>query len=75
MKVLVVGNGGREHAIIKSLLKSKEIEKIYALSGNGGIASDATIVNIDVKDVVKVADWAKENLIKMEEKERASENS
>ena len=61
MKVLVVGNGGREHAIIKSLLKSKEIEKIYALSGNGGIASDATIVNIDVKDVEKVADWAKEN--------------
>ncbi len=63
MKVLVVGNGGREHAIIKSLLKSKEIDKIYALSGNGGIASDATIVNIDVKDVVKIADWAKENAI------------
>lgn len=61
MKVLVVGNGGREHAIIKSLLKSDKIDKIYALSGNGGIASDATIVNIDVKDVIKVADWAKEN--------------
>ena len=63
MKVLVVGNGGREHAIIKSLLKSKEIEKIYALSGNGGIASDATIVDINVKDVEKVASWAKENAI------------
>ncbi len=63
MKVLVVGNGGREHAIIKSLLKSKEIEKIYALSGNGGIASDATIVDINVKDVEKVALWAKENAI------------
>ena len=63
MKVLVVGNGGREHAIIKSLKKSDKIDEIIAIAGNGGIASDATIVNINVKDVEKIADWAKENQI------------
>ncbi|MBE5737838.1 MAG: phosphoribosylamine--glycine ligase [Clostridiales bacterium] len=63
MKVLVVGNGGREHAIIKSLKKSDKIDEIIAIAGNGGIASDATIVNINVKDVEKIADWAKENEI------------
>jgi len=59
----VVGNGGREHAIIKSLKKSDKIDEIIAIAGNGGIASDATIVNINVKDVEKIADWAKENEI------------
>ena len=41
MQILVVGGGGREHAIIKSLKKNEEITKIYALPGNGGIAMDA----------------------------------
>ena len=63
MKVLVVGNGGREHAIIKSLKKSNKIDEIIAIAGNGGIASDATIVDINVKEVEKVADWAKNNNI------------
>ena len=63
MKVLVVGNGGREHAIIQSLKKSKKIKELYAIAGNGGIAYDATTVDIDVKDIVKVADWAVENKI------------
>lgn len=63
MKVLVVGNGGREHAIIKSLKKSDKIDQIIAIAGNGGIASDATIVNMNVKDVEKIAVWAKENQI------------
>ena len=63
MKVLVVGNGGREHAIIQSLKKSKEIDIIYAIAGNGGIANDAITVDMNVKDVEKVATWAKENAI------------
>ncbi len=63
MKVLVIGNGGREHAIIKSIKKSKKVDEIYAIAGNGGIAEDAITVNIDVKDVVKVSEWAKENAI------------
>ncbi len=63
MKVLVVGNGGREHAIIKSLKKSDKIDEIIAIAGNGGIASDAKTVNMNVKDVEKIATWAKENQI------------
>ena len=46
MKVMVVGSGGREHAIIKALKKSRDVEEIFALPGNGGMAADATCVNI-----------------------------
>ncbi len=63
MKVLVVGNGGREHAIIKSIKKNKSVEQIFAIAGNGGIAEDATTVNVNVKDVEKIADWAVSNKI------------
>ncbi len=63
MKVLVVGNGGREHAIIKSLKKSKKISEIIAIAGNGGIAYDAKTVDINVKDVEKVTAYAVENNI------------
>lgn len=61
MKVLVIGNGGREHAIIKSIKKNKNVTDIYAIAGNGGIAEDAVTVNMDVKDVEAVADWAARN--------------
>ena len=63
MRVLVVGNGGREHAIIQSLKKSKKIKEIFAIAGNGGIANDAITVDMDVKAVDKVAEWAVENKI------------
>lgn len=63
MKILVVGNGGREHAVIKSIKKNKSVEKIYALKGNGGIAADAECVNIDGKDIKAVADFAVKNNI------------
>ena len=61
--VMVVGGGGREHAIIKSLLKSDEIKKIYALPGNGGIAADAECVAIGAKDIDGIVRFAKENAI------------
>ena len=63
MKVMVVGGGGREHAIIKSLKKNPSIEVIYALPGNGGIAMDATCVPIGAKELDKVVDFAVENAI------------
>lgn len=63
MRVLVVGNGGREHAIIQSLKKSKKIKEIFAIAGNGGIANDAITIDMDVKAVDKVAEWAVENKI------------
>ncbi len=61
--VMVVGGGGREHAIIKSLKKSEEIKKIYALPGNGGIAADAECVNIGAKDIDAIVKFACENAI------------
>ena len=51
MKVLVVGGGGREHAIIKALKKNREVTEIFALPGNGGIAADAVCVPIGAKDL------------------------
>ena len=63
MKIMVVGGGGREHAIIKSLKKNKSITEIFALPGNGGIAKDATCINIGAKDIEGIAKFAKENSI------------
>ena len=61
MKVLVVGGGGREHAIIKSVKKNDEVEVIYALPGNGGIANDAICVDIGAKDIESIVKFAKDN--------------
>ena len=63
MKIIVVGGGGREHAIIKKLKENKSIEKIYALPGNGGMASDAECVNIGAKDIPAIVEFAKVNKI------------
>ena len=63
MKIMVVGGGGREHAIIKALKKSKRVNTIYALPGNGGIAADAQCVNIGATDIPKIVEFAKENKI------------
>jgi len=63
MKVMVIGGGGREHAIIRSLKKNPEITELYALPGNGGIAADAVCVNIGAKDLEGQVAFAKENAI------------
>ncbi len=61
MKVLVVGGGGREHAIIKSILKNPRIDMIYALPGNGGIARDVVTVSIAATDISGIVNFAKDN--------------
>lgn len=58
MKVMVVGGGGREHAIIKKLKENKSITEIFALPGNGGMANDATCVPIGAKDTEKIVEFA-----------------
>ena len=63
MKLLVVGGGGREHAIIKKLKENKTIETIYALPGNGGIAADAVCVGIGATDIPGIVNFARENHI------------
>ena len=63
MKLLVVGGGGREHAIIKSLKKNPQVTEIFALPGNGGIAADATCVPIGATDIEKITAFAVENAI------------
>ena len=63
MKVMVIGGGGREHAIIHSLKKSSKIEKIFALPGNGGIAAEAECVAIGATDKEKIVEFAVENKI------------
>lgn len=63
MKIMVVGGGGREHAIIKKINENKDVEKIYALPGNGGMAKDAELVNIGATDIEKAVLFAVENKI------------
>ena len=63
MQIMVVGGGGREHTIIKKLKENKNIDKIYAVPGNGGMINDAVCVPIGAKDVESVVKFAKENKI------------
>ncbi len=59
MKLMIIGGGGREHAIIKKLKENPEITEIFALPGNGGIAADATCVSVKATDIKGICDFAK----------------
>ncbi len=63
MKLLVVGGGGREHAIIKSLKKNPEVKEIFALPGNGGIVADAVCVPIGATEIDKIVAFAQEQKV------------
>ena len=61
MKVLVVGSGGREHAIVHALAESPKVDALFCAPGNGGIAAEAACVDIKATDVEAMVAWAKEN--------------
>ncbi|MBQ7566768.1 MAG: phosphoribosylamine--glycine ligase [Oscillospiraceae bacterium] len=61
MKVLVVGSGGREHAVIKKLKENPRVSQIFAAPGNGGIAEDAVTVDIAATDIGAMVDFAVKN--------------
>ena len=63
MNILMIGSGGREHALVKKLIKSPKCTKLYCAPGNGGISRDAEIVNIGVMDKNNLVKFAKENAI------------
>ncbi len=63
MKILVVGGGGREHAIVRKLLESPKVEKLYCAPGNGGISCDAECIGIKAMDIDGVVAFAQENKI------------
>lgn len=65
MKVLVIGSGGREHAIVDALSRSKKVEKIYCAPGNAGIAAQAECVPVKDTDVPALLDFAKKESINL----------
>ena len=63
MNILLIGSGGREHALAWKLAKSKKIDKIYVAPGNGGTAKENKCINIDITDIEELIKFAKENNI------------
>ena len=63
MDVLMIGGGGREHALIRKINESKRLGKLYCAPGNGGISRDAQCIDINVMDKEKMVAFAKENKI------------
>ena len=61
MKVLVVGSGGREHAMAWKLAQSPKVQQVYVAPGNGGTAKDKNLVNVPITDLVLLRQWAQDN--------------
>ena len=61
MKILLIGSGGREHAILKKLRENKSVEIVYALPGNGGMEGEAVCVPIGAKDIPAMVDFVKDH--------------
>ena len=60
MKVLVIGSGGREHAIVRKLAESPEVDEIICAPGNGGISSQAVCVNVKATDIENMKKLARD---------------
>lgn len=61
MKVLVVGSGGREHAMAWKLAQSSKVQQVYVAPGNGGTAKDKNLINVPVTDLTELRQWALDN--------------
>ena len=61
MKVLVVGSGGREHAMAWKLAQSPKVQQVYVAPGNGGTAKDKNLVNVPITDLTVLRQWAIDN--------------
>ena len=58
MKILVVGGGGREHALAWKLAQSPKVQQVYVAPGNGGTALDTDLINVPISDIVQLREWA-----------------
>ena len=65
MKVLVIGGGGREHALAWKLSQSERIQKVYVAPGNGGTARDPNLVDVPITDVKALREWARQEKIEL----------
>jgi phosphoribosylamine--glycine ligase len=63
MKVLIIGSGGREHALARKISESKKLSKLYVAPGNGGISEIAELIDIKAEEIEKLADFAQDNEI------------
>lgn len=63
MKVLVIGGGGREHALAWKLAQSPKVQQVYVAPGNGGTARDKNLINVPISDVAQLREWAQTNQI------------
>ena len=63
MNILVIGGGGREHALAWKLAQSAKVQMVYVAPGNGGTASDARLRNLPITDVQELRAWAQQNKI------------
>jgi len=63
MKVLIVGNGGREHALAWKMAQSPKVQQVYVAPGNGGTARDKTLINVPITDVKALRQWAEDKQI------------
>ncbi len=63
MKVLIIGNGGREHALAWKMAQSPKVQQVYVAPGNGGTARDKNLINVPITDVLALRQWAQDNQI------------
>ena len=61
MKVLVIGSGGREHALAWKLTQSPQVQMVYVAPGNAGVARDKNLQIVNLTDVVALREWAQRN--------------